>query len=219
MSAAVTTLPGQDTFPGSSFVGKKVADNSPPPSPGHTSSIIAYSLGTRPSEPDSKASVAEEVALAMGIPHIVVETVKAFHILEHGTDFTDASEFYAAAENLIKHPEEQTRIAKLLEDEQTKKVIQSKDLVANMVKEAQSGVNSSQDEAHLREKVKQLAEENRRLKKRKICRACRKVDLASSGITFLPCGHFLTCETCSERFDDCPACGKSIMGTVRTFLS
>jgi len=64
-----------------------------------------------------------------------------------------------------------------------------------------------------------LAQENQKLKDRKLCRACRKVELATSGITFLPCGHFITCEKCSEMFDDCPACGKNIMGTVRTFLS
>ncbi|XP_070174038.1 uncharacterized protein [Littorina saxatilis] len=70
----------------------------------------------------------------------------------------------------------------------------------------------------LRKRVKSLAVENRKLKHRKVCRACQKVDLAESGITFLPCGHFITCETCSEMFDDCLACGKNIMGTVRTFL-
>ena len=73
--------------------------------------------------------------------------------------------------------------------------------------------------ALLQQRVQKLAEENRKLKQRKLCRACRKVELGSSGITFLPCGHFITCEECAEMFDDCPACGKNIMGTVRTFLS
>ncbi|XP_076462864.1 uncharacterized protein LOC143295177 [Babylonia areolata] len=70
-----------------------------------------------------------------------------------------------------------------------------------------------------REKVRRLAEEKRRLTQRKMCRACRQVELSSSGVTFLPCGHFITCEVCSETFKDCPACGKVIMATVRTFLS
>jgi hypothetical protein len=74
-------------------------------------------------------------------------------------------------------------------------------------------------ENSLHKKVLDLARENQHLKERKLCRACRKVELATSGITFLPCGHFITCEGCSEMFDDCPACGKNIMGTVRTFLS
>lgn len=71
----------------------------------------------------------------------------------------------------------------------------------------------------LQERVRRLARENWRLTQRKMCRACRKVELSSSGVTFLPCGHFITCEQCSEMFDDCPACGQVIMGTVRTFLS
>lgn len=90
-------------------------------------------------------------------------------------------------------------------------------LSAEMSKEAVSVVAGEKSE--IQKKVQELARENQRLKERKMCRACRKVELAASGITFLPCGHFVTCETCSEMFDDCPACGKNIMGTVRTFLS
>ena len=77
----------------------------------------------------------------------------------------------------------------------------------------------SRDKLKEQERVRKLAKENQKLKQRKMCRACKKVELATSGITFLPCGHFITCEACSEMFDDCPACGKNIMGTVRTFLS
>lgn len=84
---------------------------------------------------------------------------------------------------------------------------------------ATASASTPEASRQLRERVQRLAAENRKLKQRKLCRACRKVELGSSGITFLPCGHFITCETCSEMFDDCPACGKNIMGTVRTFLS
>nr|KAG5701007.1 hypothetical protein BaRGS_022718 [Batillaria attramentaria] len=73
--------------------------------------------------------------------------------------------------------------------------------------------------AKLRQRVQKLEKENHKLQHRKLCRMCRKVELATSGITFLPCGHFITCEDCAEKCDDCPACGKNIMGTVRTFLS
>ncbi|XP_076459436.1 uncharacterized protein LOC143292767 [Babylonia areolata] len=71
----------------------------------------------------------------------------------------------------------------------------------------------------LKQKVRELAKVNRQLLQRQKCRGCREVALSSSGVTFLPCGHFLTCESCSEMYDDCPACGKAIMATVRTFLS
>jgi len=69
------------------------------------------------------------------------------------------------------------------------------------------------------QKLEELVRENQKLKERKRCRACRKVELTTSGVTYLPCGHFVTCEHCSELFDDCPSCGINIMGTVRTFLS
>ena len=84
---------------------------------------------------------------------------------------------------------------------------------------ATASASTPEASRQLQERVQRLAAENRKLKQRKLCRACRKVELGSSGITFLPCGHFITCKACSEMFDDCPACGKNIMGTVRTFLS
>ncbi|KAL8609849.1 hypothetical protein ACOMHN_020684 [Nucella lapillus] len=217
MTAAVCRLSGLEVFSSPPFVQKKVTDDSPPPSTDNASTKISYISATKASAP--AGSVAEEVALAMGVPKIIVDLVKASQRLEQGTSIKNASEFYAAAENLIKHPEEQARMAKLIEAEQVQKEVESRDLVSRKVKEASTESRPLEDEAQLKEKVKQLAEENHKLSKRKMCRACRKVDLASSGITFLPCGHFITCETCSERFDDCPACGKSIMGTVRTFLS
>ncbi|KAK7485319.1 hypothetical protein BaRGS_00023418, partial [Batillaria attramentaria] len=68
-------------------------------------------------------------------------------------------------------------------------------------------------QSELRDKVRTLTQQNQKLERRKKCRVCRKVDLATSGITFLPCGHFITCEDCAEKCDDCPACGKNIMGT------
>ena len=80
-------------------------------------------------------------------------------------------------------------------------------------------VSSTWRREKLQSRWQVAAAENRRLKHRKFCRACKKVDLGVSGVTFLPCGHFITCEECAEKFDDCPACGKPIMGTVRTFLS
>lgn len=70
----------------------------------------------------------------------------------------------------------------------------------------------------LKTEVKQLIKENKRLKKRKRCVICKTEEV---GITFLPCGHFTTCKECgtNEEIQDCSLCGKSILGTVRTFLS
>ena len=73
--------------------------------------------------------------------------------------------------------------------------------------------------AKLRERVRQLAAEYRRLKQRITCRICRKTPLQESGLTFLPCGHFITCVDCGNKWDHCPACGIMILGDVRTFLS
>nr|KAG5700092.1 hypothetical protein BaRGS_029842 [Batillaria attramentaria] len=82
-----------------------------------------------------------------------------------------------------------------------------------------TSANPTTKQSELRDKVRALTEENQKLARRKKCRVCQKVELATSGITFLPCGHFITCEDCAEKCDDCPGCGKNVMGTVRTFLS
>ncbi|KAK7493185.1 hypothetical protein BaRGS_00015522 [Batillaria attramentaria] len=93
------------------------------------------------------------------------------------------------------------------------------------LQDAQVSPSSSAEMSEIREdkcskaSLQDLMAENKKLKHRKLCRVCRKTELAVSGITFLPCGHFITCEDCAENCDDCPACGKNIMGTVRTFLS
>ncbi|XP_076452561.1 uncharacterized protein LOC143288151 [Babylonia areolata] len=122
-----------------------------------------------------------------------------------------------------KEAEEERPTTKLLDRKATgqnpKNVSGPSHQAAEDLREIDDVVATPSPREQLREKVRRLAKENWRLSQRKMCRACRKVELSSSGVTFLPCGHFITCEACSETFDDCPGCGKVIMGTVRTFLS
>ncbi|XP_067667421.1 uncharacterized protein [Haliotis asinina] len=58
--------------------------------------------------------------------------------------------------------------------------------------------------------------ENKRLREQRLCRVCSQKDVC---ILFLPCGHLVTCETCAETVDDCVLCNKTIMGTVKTYLT
>ncbi|XP_076468195.1 uncharacterized protein LOC143299006 [Babylonia areolata] len=209
---------------------------------GETFSSIPSVKKTDSDANPASGDVLEEVAYQMGIPYPIIKMARAIQCLEKGTDFPNACDLIEFAEELISSPEKQKKMTKkLYEAELAKKEeeTKSKDLYekkaqvkeataaeiivspsAEMQKPALAEPKSSVDnKMELKERVKHLAKENHQLRQRKMCRACRKVDLATSGITFLPCGHFITCEMCSETFDDCPACGKSIMGTVRTFLS
>ncbi|XP_046551668.1 baculoviral IAP repeat-containing protein 7-like [Haliotis rubra] len=61
-----------------------------------------------------------------------------------------------------------------------------------------------------------LLTENKRLKEQRMCRVCRTKDAA---ILFLPCGHLVTCPGCADSVHDCVACGRSILGTVKTYLA
>ncbi|XP_067679819.1 baculoviral IAP repeat-containing protein 7-like [Haliotis asinina] len=61
-----------------------------------------------------------------------------------------------------------------------------------------------------------LLAENKRLKEMRMCRVCRTKDAT---ILFLPCGHLATCPGCADTVHDCVVCGRSILGTVKTYLS
>ncbi|XP_046582604.1 putative inhibitor of apoptosis [Haliotis rubra] len=61
-----------------------------------------------------------------------------------------------------------------------------------------------------------LAEENRRLKENRTCRVCQT---EAASMLFLPCGHLVTCSDCAPKVSDCCVCGKTILGTVKTFLT
>jgi len=61
-----------------------------------------------------------------------------------------------------------------------------------------------------------LQEENRKLRDARLCRVCMDKE---TNTVFLPCGHFVCCETCAKSLSECPICRDVIRGTVRTFLS
>ena len=187
---------------------------------------------------ESNLSTMKQAVCSMGIPEDIVQLAIDSQQLDHGEGFTEVTYLYTAAEDIFNDFEKQKSIKTRLSlaEEMKKAETQHKDDLcdksedscctseapaiasAEMLKTAEAKLVSA-NKSQLQMKVRKLARENRRLKERKFCRACKKVELAQSGVTFLPCGHFITCEACSESYDDCPACGKSIMGTVRTFLS
>ncbi|KAK7480031.1 hypothetical protein BaRGS_00028764 [Batillaria attramentaria] len=68
----------------------------------------------------------------------------------------------------------------------------------------------------LRQKVRVLREENRKLKERQTCRHCRERPVS---LTLLPCGHFCFCQECGSTFYACPICQKTILADVRTIVS
>ena len=69
-------------------------------------------------------------------------------------------------------------------------------------------------------RLEKLAIENCNLMQRKQCSLCCKKDLLqTTGATFVPCGHLITCNKCAEKFTKCPSCGKLITGLAKTFLS
>lgn len=58
--------------------------------------------------------------------------------------------------------------------------------------------------------------ENLRLKEQRLCKICLDAEM---GVVFLPCGHLVACPSCATAIKDCPICRKTIVGSVRTYLS
>ena len=63
--------------------------------------------------------------------------------------------------------------------------------------------------------VEILEEENQQLKDMKTCKIC--LDNISDTV-FLPCGHLITCGTCSVKVSQCPTCRGTIQGTIKVFM-
>lgn len=85
-----------------------------------------------------------------------------------------------------------------------------------------------------------LEEENKMLKKARMCKICMDSEvfqyflnflhivykyilinlyIIQVNIVFLPCGHLVSCTACAAGLLQCPICRASIKGVVRTYLS
>ena len=64
--------------------------------------------------------------------------------------------------------------------------------------------------------VKDLQQENEKLKDEKSCRVCF---LHESNIVFLPCKHLATCPQCAASLKDCPVCRTPITATIKIYKS
>lgn len=172
-------------------------------------------------------SPAVQAVMEMDIPVQYVELANEVHVMETGKEFSRVQDLYLCAMAIAESPEKQHELAHKVYQHQNaaKKGTQTQENIPEETLHCSSEriktfeAKKVADKADVQQRFHCLLAENKKLKKRKLCRSCQKVELASSGVTFLPCGHFIVCEECAEKHDNCPACGKTIMGTVRTFLA
>ena len=146
-------------------------------------------------------SATDEAVLCMGIPQPILTLAKEYGKLFYTEAFVeDVETLYKLCDDMVCIPDYEKQIKQRIVTEKHKPETKEKPET-------------------LKDKTQRLARENQKLRQRKKCRKCKEVELCSDGVTFLPCGHFITCEACSETYERCPACGKYIMGTVKTYLS
>lgn len=60
-----------------------------------------------------------------------------------------------------------------------------------------------------------IQKENEELKDLYTCKICLDERV---GITFVPCGHLVTCKDCSPKIRRCPLCRTFIRGTIKTTM-
>lgn len=65
------------------------------------------------------------------------------------------------------------------------------------------------------ENPEKIQKENEELKELYTCKICLDERV---GITFVPCGHLVTCKTCSPKIRRCPLCRTFIRGTIKTTM-
>ena len=79
-------------------------------------------------------------------------------------------------------------------------------------------------EGEFQRRIREMEEENRRLRFHKLCKICLEKDVQ---VVFIPCGHTVSCQVCAQRLTDekdpskrkCPVCRKNIEGKVRVFFA
>ena len=65
----------------------------------------------------------------------------------------------------------------------------------------------------LKEKLKET--ERSVVAELRLCKICMENEME---ITFLPCGHLMSCVNCAPVLKNCPICRRPIKGSVRTYL-
>ncbi|XP_051514986.1 E3 ubiquitin-protein ligase XIAP-like isoform X1 [Myxocyprinus asiaticus] len=53
-----------------------------------------------------------------------------------------------------------------------------------------------------------------KLQREKLCKVCMDSDIS---IVFIPCGHLVTCQKCSDHLDKCPICCATITQKIKTY--
>ncbi|KAH9490456.1 hypothetical protein Btru_033911 [Bulinus truncatus] len=61
-----------------------------------------------------------------------------------------------------------------------------------------------------------LQRENQVLRRQINCKVCTMSPIQD---LFLPCGHLITCQDCTNIFTDCPTCRKTILATVKVIFT
>ncbi|KAI8785775.1 Inhibitor of apoptosis 2, partial [Biomphalaria glabrata] len=82
--------------------------------------------------------------------------------------------------------------------------------------EQQEDRSQAVDARHVKECLWAVQHENKILETYKQCVLCKK---NARDITFLPCGHFITCRVCAGPIFTCTLCNRAILATIDTYLS
>ena len=141
------------------------------------------------------SSAAKKAVELMGFPDYLIDQVILARFLDKLPAFKDVQELFLKVDEIANDSEKLAELATIYAAHKAK---------CKLLGELKV--------------FRDLKQENQRLKDRELCRICKIAKLRDGGITFLPCGHFITCEACSSLNTFCVACGTDILHSIRTFL-
>lgn len=88
-------------------------------------------------------------------------------------------------------------------DPRKQEIMETGDVTDNIVNEPKSMEKTENNE------------KKKELKPELTCKVCLDKQVA---VTFVPCGHLVTCVSCTSALFECPVCRAQIRGTIRTYL-
>ncbi|KAK7138171.1 hypothetical protein R3I94_013715 [Phoxinus phoxinus] len=75
-------------------------------------------------------------------------------------------------------------------------------------------IRAQESASDVSERVEDPIMKLEKLQREKLCKVCMDSDIST---VFIPCGHLVTCQKCSESLDKCPICCATITQKIKTY--
>ncbi|KAH9495558.1 E3 ubiquitin-protein ligase mib2 [Bulinus truncatus] len=148
--------------------------------------------------------------LELGFEKAKVQAIVLKRFSEGQAEFTNIDSLV----NEVLDSQQQDSI-NVIRDDSASHVVLSENQRVDELSASMSGLRLEVDSETISENQR-LARENEFLREQRQCKVCMDNEAC---ITFVPCGHLISCDACYPSLQLCPICRKNIEGTLRTYIS